>query len=80
MKTATYNELYIEGLPVISGTIYETGEKCKMQSNGFWVGEHGRHITSYIRVDKDEPEGLERQYSMDRQHRFFIETEDKILY
>ena len=76
----TYTDLYTEGLPVISGTIYETGERCKMQANGYWVGERGRHITSYIRVDKDEPTGIERQYSMDRHHRFFIETEDKVYY
>lgn len=74
----TFNKLYIEGIPVISGTIEATGERCKMQSNGYWVGAGGRHITSYIRVDKDEPEGIERQYSMDRQHRFWIETEDKV--
>ena len=72
-----FNKLYIEGLPVISGTIYETGERCKMQSNGYWTGSKGRHITSYVRVDKNEPEGIARQYSMDRKHRFFIETEDK---
>ena len=78
MKSATYNELYTEGIPVISGKIEGTEEKCKMQSNGFWIGANGKHITSYIRVDKNEPEGIERQYSMDRSHRFWIETEDKI--
>ena len=72
--------VYIDFLPVIGGTIYETGERCKMQANGFWIGEHGRHITSYIRVDKNEPDGIERQYSMDRKHRFYIETEDKKSY
>lgn len=76
----TYNKLYTEGIPVIGGTIEATGEKCRMQSTGYWVGEGGRHITSYVRVDKDEPEGIERQYSMDRQHRFWIETEDKVYY
>ena len=75
---AQYNDLYIEGIPVISGTIHETGERCKMQMNGFWVGANGRHISSYIRVDQNEPEGIERQYSMDRHHNFFIETEDRI--
>lgn len=78
MKNEKYNELYNEYIPVISGTIETTGEKCKMQMNGFWIGARGRHISSYIRVDKNEPEGIERQYSMDRQHRFWIETEDKI--
>lgn len=73
-----FNELYIEGIPVISGKIEGTSERCKMQSNGFWVGAHGKHITSYVRVDKDEPEGIERQYSMDRHHNFWIETEDRI--
>ena len=51
-----FNELYIDGIPVISGKIEGTSERCKMQSNGFWVGAHGKHITSYVRVDKDEPE------------------------
>ena len=73
-----YNELYIEGLPVISGTIETTGEKCKMQATGYWVAARGRHVTSYVRVDKNEPEGIERQYSMDKHHRFWIETEDKV--
>ena len=44
----TFNDLYIEGIPVISGTIETTGERCKMQSNGFWVGARGKHITSYV--------------------------------
>lgn len=74
-----YNEYYNELIPVISGTIELTGEKCKMQANGFWVGAGGRKITSYVRIDKDESiEGIFRQYSMDRKHRFWIETEDKI--
>ena len=75
---ATYNELYIEGIPVISGKIEGTGERCKMQANGYWIGAKGRHITSYIRIDQNEPEGIERQYSMDKHHTFYIETEDKI--
>jgi len=62
------------------GTIAETGEKCVMQSNGYWVGAGGVHITSYHRVDKpdynDKGERVFRQYSMDRGHRFYIETED----
>ena len=79
MKNATYNDLYNEYIPVISGTIETTGEKCKMQINGFWIGAKGRHISSYVRIDKDEqPEGIHRQYSMDKHHRFWIETEDKI--
>ena len=74
-----YNEYYNDLIPVISGTIELTGEKCKMQANGFWVGAGGRKITSYVRIDKDESiEGIFRQYSMDRKHRFWIETEDKI--
>ena len=75
-----YNNLYTEGLPVIGGRIENTEERCKMQATGYWIGEGGRHITSYIRVDKDEPTGIERQYSMDRQHRFWIETEDKVYW
>lgn len=74
----TFNELYNDLLPVISGRIEGSEERCKMQANGFWIGAHGKHITSYIRVDKDEPEGIERQYSMDKHHRFWIETEDRI--
>lgn len=79
MKTNNYNENYNELIPVISGTIENTGEKCKMQMNGFWIGARGRHISSYIRIDIDETiEGVTRQYSMDKKHRFWIETEDKI--
>lgn len=77
MKEA-FNDNYIDGIPVISGRIEGSEERCKMQSNGYWIGAHGKHITSYIRVDKNEPEGIQRQYSMDKQHRFWIETEDKI--
>ena len=36
------------------GTIAETGEKCIMQSNGYWVGAGGVRITSYHRVDKPD--------------------------
>lgn len=76
--TQKFNDLYTEGIPVISGKIEGTSERCKMQMNGFWIGAHGKHISSYVRVDKDEPEGIERQYSMDRHHNFWIETEDRI--
>lgn len=75
-----YIKAYSE-LPIISGRIENTDERCKMQANGYWTGEGGRHITSYERVDKDveyDKRGrpVFRQYSMDRQHRFWIETED----
>lgn len=78
-----YSENYNPNLPVISGRIENTDEGCKMQSNGFWVGQGGRRITSYIRVDKDfeyDSNGnpVLRQYSMDRKHRFWVETEDNI--
>lgn len=68
---------------IISGKIAETGERCTMQSNGYWTGANGRRITSYERVDKDieyndKGEPVYRQYSMDRQHRFWVETEDRI--
>ena len=68
-------------LPNLSyGKLAETGERCVMQSNGYWVGDGGRRITSYIRVDKPEynakGEKVFRQYIMDRQHRFWLETED----
>lgn len=68
-------------LPNLSyGTIENTGEKCVMQSCGYWVAGGGRRVTSYHRVDKpdynDKGERVYRQYSMDRQHRFWIETED----
>ena len=62
------------------GTIAETGERCVMQSNGYWTGEGGRRITSYHRVDKpdldEKGNRVYRQYSMDRQHRFYLEAED----
>ena len=68
---------------VVSGRIAETGEPCKMKMNGYWVGSRGRHISSYERVDKDveyneDGRAVYRQYSMDRQHRFWLETEDLI--
>lgn len=53
------------------GTLAETGEKVIMTSTGYWIGEGGRHVTSYERVDKKE-EGY--QYSMDRKHRFYLEA------
>lgn len=54
-----------------------------MEPNGYWIGPNGRKITSYVRVDKDVEyndagEPVCRQYSMDRQHRFWAETEDGI--
>lgn len=67
----------------IRGKIADTDEPCLMEPNGYWVGANGRKITSYKRVDKDieyDDEGnpVKRQYSMDRQHRFWVETEDNI--
>ena len=66
------------------GTIADTGERCAMQSTGYWTGAGGRHITSYQRVDKPEynsrGEQVYRQYTMDRQHRFYLETEDSWEY
>ena len=67
----------------IRGKIADTNEPCVMQANGYWMGDKGRKITSYERVDKDveyDDKGnpVKRQYSMDRQHRFWIETEDMI--
>ena len=66
----------------ISGRIEDTNERCIMEPNGYWVN-NGRRITSYTRVDKDveyDKNGnpVKRQYSMDRQHRFWVETEDRI--
>lgn len=68
---------------VIRGKIADTDELCLMEPNGYWVGANGRKITSYKRVDTDieyDDEGnpVKRQYSMDRQHRFWVETEDII--
>ena len=57
----------------VKGTIEDTGEKCIMRPTGYWIGRRGRHITSYERADKDDPH---HQFSMDRHHRFWIETED----
>ena len=61
------------------GTIEDTKESCVMIANGYWVGEKGRHITSYERIDKKDP-NIYRQYSKDRHNRFWVETEDTILY
>lgn len=64
----------------VSGRIATTGEPCVMQVTGYWTGAGGRHITSYWRVDKpdldDNGERVYRQYSMDRHHLFYLETED----
>ena len=73
---------FVESKP-IKGIIYETGEKCLMRMNGYWVGAGGRHISSYERVDKDveyDDKGrpVYRQYTMDRHHVFYLETEDVI--
>lgn len=76
----TIENLHNELLPIIKGTIEDTGERCAMQSVGYWIGAKGRHITSYVRVDKKEPDGISRQYSMDRQHHFWIETEEDRVY
>lgn len=57
---------------VQGGTIENTYERCKMVATGYWIGKNGRHITSYKRVDKED----NRQYSMDKFRRFWIETED----
>lgn len=67
----------------ISGRIANTGERCIMQPNGYWVADKGRRVTSYKRVDKDieytdDGTPVRRQYSMDRQHRFWIETEEEV--
>lgn len=56
-----------------------------MRANGYWVGARGKHITSYERVDKDteyDDDGnpVFRQYSMDRHHNFYIESEDRAYY
>lgn len=57
---------------MMKGIIAETGESCVMEVNGYWIADRGRKITSYVRVDKKD----NRQYSMDRKHNFYIETED----
>jgi hypothetical protein len=64
------------------GKIAKTGEKCIMRPIGFWV-QDGRRITSYEQVDKeveydDRGRPVRRQYSMDRYHRFWVETEDTV--
>lgn len=52
-----------------------------MQPSGNWAGAGGRQITSYLRVDKpdynERGERVFRQYSRDRHHRFYVETEDR---
>lgn len=67
----------------ISGKIAETGERCVMRPIGYWVADKGRRVTSYERVDKDveytdDGTPVRRQYSMDRQHRFWVETEEEV--
>lgn len=77
-------KLQIEGrdYSVVSGRIGDTDERCIMRPYGYWtVGS--RRITSYERVDKEveyDKNGnpVFRQYSMDRQHRFWVESEDSI--
>lgn len=69
----------------VRGTIAETGEPCIMRMTGYWIGARGRHISSYERVDKeveydDRGRAVYRQYSMDRQHKFYLETEDTLYY
>lgn len=66
----------------ISGRIAETGERCIMRANGYFT-DGGRKFTSYERVDKDieynkSGRPVRRQYTMDRQHRFWVETEDEV--
>lgn len=75
-------ELYIESrdYSTVSGRIEDTDERCIMHPNGYWT-MGGRCVTSYERVDKEieydrNGNPVKRQYSMDRQHRFWIETED----
>ena len=53
-----------------------------MHPTGYWTS-NGRRITSYERVDKeieytDDGSPVRRQYSMDRSHRFWVETEDEV--
>lgn len=68
---------------IVSGRLASTGEPCVMRINGYWIGGNGQHITSYERVDKEveyneDGDPVFRQYSMDRHHRFFLESEDNI--
>lgn len=63
------------------GTIASTGERCEMRANGYWTSGT-KHITSYERIDKpieynERGAPVIRQYSMDRHHKFYIETEDE---
>lgn len=66
----------------VAGRIGDTNERCIMYPNGYWT-MNGKRVTSYKRADKDieyNDEGIpvDRQYSMDRHHRFWVETEDEI--
>lgn len=77
-----YRPIKLHIIESISGRIEDTNERCIMKPNGYWVN-NGRKVTSYIRVDKEieyDKNGnpVKRQYSMDRQHRFWIETEDRV--
>lgn len=81
IKEFNTSDMQVES--IISGRIEDTDERCKMQPNGYWTGSNGRKITSYERVDKEieyDKNGnpVKRQYSMDKSHRFWIETEDSI--
>ena len=65
----------------VLGRIGNTGERCLMRPIGYWIS-NGRRVTSYVRVDKeieytDDGSPVRRQYSMDRSHRFWVETEDE---
>lgn len=67
---------------LVSGRIGDSEERCTMQPNGYWTSG-SRKIISYERVDKDveydrNGNPVKRQYSMDRQHRFWVETEDRL--
>lgn len=61
---------------------YLNGVKVKMVSNGYWLGDRGARITSYIKAGTDngaEADGKVRQYSMSRHNghnTFYLETED----
>lgn len=45
--------------------------KVKMVCNGFWIGEKGKHISSYVFADGTNPE---MAFTRDRKNIFYLEA------
>ena len=59
---------------IIYGKLYGTNIKVKMVSNGYWIGENNKHITSYLEYGKED----NKQYSLLRKNGnwFILECEN----